>query len=157
MSEIQLQACQTAEYEFSFSIAASPRQVWKALVTDIDAWWPSDFRCLRDKSTVTLSISAGELRETSERDTLVWYSVVHAESCSRLVLCGNLTKDWGGPAVSQLTLHLEAEDIDAPVTTFRVADALIGRVSVAQCESLKSGWERLFAQDFKSYVENVGD
>jgi uncharacterized protein YndB with AHSA1/START domain len=141
-----------AQYELSVSIEASPHRVWRALTDQLNSWWLPDFHMLGPESTVILEAWAGgRLYETCGDNELLWYTVLAIEPEKALSMVGYCTPDFGGPMTTMLVVKLQR---DGESTTLSITDALYGRVTDAQVESLQAGWTRLFTDGLKASLES---
>ena len=139
------------QYEFEVDIDAAPSRVWRALTDQLSSWWLPDFHVLGNDSTVTLEpVPGGRLFEQSGSKGLLWYTVLAVSTNESLSLAGYCTPEWGGPCSTILTLKLiEIEK----GTRLIVSDALYGRVDERQADSLKSGWQQMFNDGLRKFVE----
>jgi uncharacterized protein YndB with AHSA1/START domain len=147
-----IQASSTGNYELEIAIDAPRARVWKALIAETNVWWLPDFHMVAEGSTVTLHAEAGGmLAERFETGAcLLWYTVHAVVPESSISLVGQTFPRWGGPTTSML--HLELEDRDGGCV-LRVADALVGRVTESQIDSLRDGWTQLFSEGLKRHAE----
>ena len=141
-------------YELEVAIDAGVDEVWRALVERTDAWWLPDFHMVAAGSNVRLDARAGGgLVETDpEGGSLLWYTVQMVVPGRSLHLVGHLAADYGGPATTMLKLALEERDGG---TVLSVQDSLVGRVSEDTAASLRAGWEQLFGEGLKAFVEGA--
>ena len=140
------------EYSLSIEMNAPAERVWQSLVDEVDAWWLSDFRVVGPESVLTLEAKpGGRLYESAPDGTgLLWFTVQQVMPGKGLDLIGHLSPDYGGPAMTMLSIRLEEED---GVTTVSVRDAISGRVAQENVASLESGWRWLFTDGWKAHVE----
>lgn len=142
------------QYEFEIDIDAAPSRVWRALTDQLSSWWLPDFHVLGSDSLVTLEpFPGGRLFEQSGTKGLLWYTVLAVATDESLSLAGYCTPDWGGPCSTLLTLKLFAR---GKGTRLVVSDALYGRVEEKQVASLKSGWQQMFDEGLRKFVEAGG-
>lgn len=103
-------------------------------------------------SIVTLEPHAGgRLFEANGDCELLWYHVLAIVPNESLSLVGYCTPDFGGPLTTMLTAKIR--DGEEGMTDLRITDALIGRVTDGQITSLSSGWNQLFTDGLKGFVE----
>ena len=142
----------TVIYDLEIIIDAPRAAVWKALTEETDNWWLADFHMVGEGSVVTLDATAGGhlIEKTEDGASLLWYTVQMCTPGESLHLVGHSAPQWGGPSISMLHLALEDRD-DA--TVLRVQDAIFGRVADTSVSSLKQGWQQLFGDGLKRYVE----
>lgn len=139
------------QYEFEVDIEAAPSRVWRALTDQLSTWWLPDFHVLGSDSIVTLEpVPGGRLFEESGSKGLLWYTVLAVSTNESLSLAGYCTPEWGGPCSTLLTLKLAEHEKGTRLT---VSDALYGRVEEKQVESLKSGWQQMFNDGLRKFVE----
>jgi len=142
------------QYELEIAIAASRAVVWTALIDETNAWWLPEFRMVNPASTVEFDVTAGGrglIEFVPDGAFLSWYAVqMFLPERFKVYLVGNLAPEWGGPSTSNLCLALdEAED----GCLLKVSDAHHGRVDANSAESLKNGWQQLFGDGLRRYVE----
>ena len=132
--------------------AAQPR-VWRALVTETNAWWPKSFHTSeRTKRFVIEPRLGGMVGEVSAKgEGLVWYRVIGVESPHHLLLAGYLLPPWAGPASSLLRLALSADGPEG--TKLEVTDSTFGQVG--ECDTAE-GWRQIFDDHFRRHVEASG-
>lgn len=141
-----------AQYELSITIEASRERVWRGLTDQLSAWWLPDFHMLGTDSIVILEPNAGgRLYEQMGDQHLLWYSVLAIQKNESLDLVGHINAKYGGPATTMLNLTLNS--VSAKSTTLRISDSLYGRVSEDLVSSLNGGWQMLFSDGLKTFVE----
>ena len=141
-----------AQYEFSISIEAPRERVWQGLTDQLSDWWLPDFHMLGVDSIVRLELRAGgRLFEQNGDRHLLWYTVLAIDQNLSLDLVGYINAKFGGPATTMLNATLDAESPHR--TILRISDSLYGRVSDGLVTSLNSGWQLLFSEGLKSFVE----
>lgn len=139
-------------YEFQIAISASAEQVWKAFLGQTNKWWLPDFRMISNDSVVTIDpVAGGKWQEVSSSGSLLWYTVAMITPAERTAyFVGHLATDFGGPATTQLKIAvLESNE----GCLFSVADGITGNTSCA--ESLEGGWQQLFTDGLKPFVESI--
>ncbi len=141
-----------AQYEFSLEIEASRERVWRGLTDQIGAWWLPDFHMLGPDSVVTLEpFAGGRLYEQAGDRFLLWYTVLEITPGSSLELAGYCTARYGGPATTMLSFELTSDSPNR--TKLRFSDSLFGRVTDGFVRSIDSGWQLLFTDGLKRFVE----
>ena len=141
-----------AQYEFSIAIDSPRDRVWRGLTDQLGSWWLPDFHMLGTDSKVTLEPHAGgRLFEQNGDNHLLWYTVLAIQKDESLDLVGYLNAKYGGPATTMLNVTLHAEATNR--TVLRISDSLYGRVTDGLVNSLHSGWQMLFNDGLKAFVE----
>ncbi len=141
-----------AQYEFSITIEASRERVWRGLTDQLSDWWLPDFHMLGEDSIVTLEPEAGgRLFEQSGDQHLLWYTVIAVQQNESIDLVGYISPKYGGPATTMLNATLNIESANR--TALRISDSIYGRVSDGLVSSLSSGWQLLFSDGLKAFVE----
>lgn len=133
-------------------VAAPRARVWRSLARDLAKWWPRGFHSLPGTRRMVLEPRlGGRMYEDAGRgDGLLWYTVAGILAGRRLVLAGDISADFGGPARSLVTIDLED---DGEGTRVRLADSLCGRVDRANARAIRNGWEILLAQGLRPHAE----
>jgi uncharacterized protein YndB with AHSA1/START domain len=137
-------------------LVKAPRvRVWQALVDEIGRWWPRDFYAGSDPKGFVLEARLGGrmYEDWGDGAGLLWYNVIAIDPPRSLDLAGHLTPAFGGPAKTYLRLTLDDE---GESTRLRILDSIFGRVTPASVEQVQAGWETLFTQGFKAFVEAAG-
>lgn len=138
--------------KLEIDIEAPPAEVWRCLTEEPASWWQRDFYV--GAAPVGFHIEArpgGRMYEDWGDDQgLVWGTVIAIEKGRWLLLTGELTAEFGGPARNQLDLRLEET---ASGTKVRLTETVYGQVSEATGSSQKQGWQQLFGEGFKRFVE----
>ncbi len=148
----QVSDARVIQYDLEIPIDAPRERVWDALTKETNGWWLPDFHMLGEDSTVRFDARAGGslVEERADGGSLLWFTVQMSREAESLHLVGHIAPEWGGPSTSML--HIALSD-RAGGTLLRVADALFGRVSDENAESLKSGWTQLFGAGLKAHAE----
>lgn len=145
------------QYELQITIAASADVVWRAIFDDTNAWWLPDFHVAGPDSIVTFDSAIGGrglVEDNAAGDSLLWYSVHMYQPSQRTVyLIGHIAPEWGGPATSSLKLAVESKG-DGSVLT--ICDARHGNVDEKHVQSSADGWQQLFTDGLKKFVEQRG-
>lgn len=154
MSESAMSTAGCVQYELDISINAARERVWQAIIEETNAWWLPDFRMVEPQSQVQFDVRPGGrglIEIGADGSFLSWYSVqFYLPQQFKVYLVGNIAPEWGGPSTSNLCLSLR-EDGDGCI--LKVADAQHGSVSAGSTESLQSGWNQLFGEGLRVYVE----
>ncbi len=154
MLETTTSETRCVQYELEIQIRAPRQTVWQAIIEETNIWWLPDFHMVDEASTVEFDVRPGGRGLVEYRDEgafLVWYTVqFYLPEQFKVYLLGNVAPDWGGPSTSNLCLSLEESEDGC---CLKVSDAHHGCVSDQSVDSLKSGWERLFGDGLRDYVE----
>ena len=151
MSELKTMEARCLQYELSIIIKAAKARVWRGLTDQIGSWWLPDFHMLGTDSLVTLEPRAGgRLYEQNGASELLWYTVLAIAPGESLDLVGHCSADYGGPATTMLSMRLVEE---AGGTRLTIRDSLYGHVTEGTATSLRSGWNQLFTDGLKAFVE----
>lgn len=141
-----------AQYEFSIIMNASCERVWRALTDQISGWWLPHFHMLGEESAVEFEPKAGgKLFEKFGRRELLWYTVIAIDPGNTLEMAGHCSAKYGGPATTMLAIELTRQGDQ--VTLVRVSDSVFGRVTEGFVQSLSAGWQELFRDGLKTFVE----
>ena len=130
------------ELHLEVGIEASPAEVWEALTTDIGAWWPRSFHIGGEGSTFQLEAQPGGrvFEPWGEGAGLLWGTVNTVEPEKQLRFVSDNFPDYGGPARTYLTWHIEVE---GETTFVRFSESLLGAPGPEQLDSMKTGWRFL--------------
>lgn len=144
-----------SEIRCEVRIEASPERVWEALVGDVTPWWHEAYytNALGPKQGgyhIEPRLGGHMYEDWGDGQGLIWGTVIGLETKRFLQILGDSSAEWGGPSRNCMTLKLEA---DGDATIFKFHSSHLGRVSAATTKSLDEGWEFLFDQCLKRYVE----
>ena len=81
---------------------------------------------------------------------LVWANVIVIDKPNVLQMKGDLSADFGGPAISFVKIKLTEEN---GITTVQYGESLMGLVDQKTAYSLSSGWIKILTEGLKKYVE----
>ena len=143
------------QFELEIPIDASRENVWNAIFEDVNSWWVADFHMMGPDSIVTFDPTPGGnglIEKTSDGGALLWYEVQMVLPADfKIYLVGHIAPEWGGPTISSLKLSL-VESKNGCV--FQISDARHGNVDDAQLSCSKDGWQQLFGDGLKKFVES---
>jgi hypothetical protein len=136
-----------------WEVDSSVQRLWQALFRDVDQWWPAGCRAV-EASTFHFEERLGGrlLEEAKSGEAIFWYSVIALSPLRSLDLAGHLASRYGGPATS--LLHIEiAPGVKEGTSSLKITDSVYGRVSDGRGSSLREGWEAIFGDGLKAYLE----
>jgi uncharacterized protein YndB with AHSA1/START domain len=141
-------------YEFEVDVNESIDRVWQAFINEINKWWLPDFRMVAPDSTIQLDVSAGGrglLEFTKNGGFLKWFDVqFYLPERFTIYFVGQLSPDFGGPSTNHLKIILFSTGSGGKL---QLTDFHVGEVNDATIKSLISGWQALFIDGLKAYVE----
>lgn len=142
----------TITIEIEVILNAKVNEVWKAFTEDIHHWWSKDFYTSPKTQSFKLETNLGGkmYEDMGEGEGLVWANVVGVNKPNSLQLKGMLSPEFGGPAISFTKFTFESKDGG---TLFKMTDTLMGAVDERTKKSLQEGWEMIFKDSFRNYVE----
>lgn len=140
------------EVALEVEIAAPPERVWKAFTEEIVSWWHRDFYTgPNPKRFVFEATLGGKVYEDwGDGQGRVWYNVADLRKNETILLYGEVTSEFGGPARLQTRISL------APIaagTRFRFLETVFGRLGATLKSDLEEGWKLLFEDCLKPWVE----
>ena len=149
---IETDETRTVKYELEIPIQASVDKVWAALVDETNAWWLPDFHMVGEDSVVSFDAQAGGqlIERSANGGSLLWYTVQMCVPKQSVHMVGHMAPQYGGPGISMLELALEDNDGG---TLFTVRDAMFGSVTEATAKTMSEGWELLFGDGLRAFVE----
>lgn len=139
-------------YQVEVQIAASKEKVWEALVEKTNEWWSSDY--YTNTRTIAFHIEpilGGKMFEDfGNNEGLVWANIIGVDKPNVLQMKGDLSPDFGGPAISFVKIILTEEN---GITTVQYNESMMGLVNQKTADSLSSGWIKILTEGLKKYVE----
>jgi len=138
------------EIQGSVTIDAKPEDVWRALTTDLSAWWGAPYLCCDDTTDIKLELRiGGPLYETGGDGTEVLWGTVSGYTPGSFIeytgCCG-----MAPPVHGSWSYLLEAQGGGTKVSFRHQA---MGRISEAQMEGYNKGWQDLVGARLKAFVE----
>lgn len=145
--------CTTIELEIA--IEAPRERVWSAIFDETDLWWLPDFRVMGADSKVTFDPQPGGrgmVEDLADGGGLLWFNVqMYIPSEFKVYLTGHIAPEWGGPTTSMLKLALDEAESGC---VFKLTDARHGHVDEKMTENYRAGWQQLFGDGLKKFVES---
>ena len=142
------------EITLQIDIDAGAADVWDALVSRIDAWWPQDFYTGGDagKRGFTLEAEPGGrmFEHWGDGGGVLWGTVVTVDPQKSLQVAGHLFPNFGGPSLWYGTWSLEA---NGPKTRLTFSESSVGRVSDEGLKQKDEGWKFL-CDALRQHVES---
>lgn len=138
--------------EQEYDIAAPVARVWDALVKQTAKWWPRDF-CTSPKARafhIEAKIGGRAWEDWGQGEGQQWYQVIGVESPKYLCMLGQISPQFGGPAMTMLTLRLTQRDNRN--TLLQLSDYTFGKADDSLRQSTDGGWRVLFG-GFKKFCE----
>ena len=138
---------------FEIVIHAEIDAVWDCLVNKTSKWWSRDFYTNpKTKGFYIESRIGGRAYEDfGQGEGFVWSEVIGVDSPNAIHMKGLLAPAFGGPAISYISIHLQA---DGASTILKLSDALLGAVSEKGAAQIEAGWKMIYGEAFKHYVES---
>jgi DNA-binding transcriptional ArsR family regulator/uncharacterized protein YndB with AHSA1/START domain len=142
---------QSLDIQLEIAIAASPETVWKALTTEMAAWWPKDFLIGPAQGLIVEPHVGGRIYEDwGDGDGACWGTVIVLETGKKIQWAGDLTAEYGGPARTFTTYTLVPQG-EGTLLQFR--DTPFGRLGDGAGTGMEDGWKQLLEGALKSYCE----
>lgn len=138
----------------STKVKGSPDEVWYCFVDHISKWWVKELCASpRTKKFVIEAVLGGMMYEDfGEGEGLVWGHVIGVNKPQQLLVRGNLTSDFGGPAISydRFSFHQKGNN-----TVVKYKGEFIGDIETSGLKSLEKGWQDILDNYFKPYCESM--
>ncbi len=141
-----------AQVAFEVAIAAPQARVWRALVEETMAWWDRVFLMNPNARGFVVEPRLGGrvFEDWGDGAGVQWYHVIGVDPPNALMLTGQLTPTYGGPATTTVQLVLSQR---GEATILSLSETAFGRVDVKVESFIRAAWEVLFETGLKSYVE----
>jgi uncharacterized protein YndB with AHSA1/START domain len=139
--------------QLQITIHATPAKVWKAMTKDVSKWWPSHYHSSEETKTFVMEPKVGGRIYEDEGDGAgaEWGRIIVFQPDQKLVWTGDhfgsFGNNWGR---FYLTLQLVKNHQG---TTIEIEDSGYGMLDPGTPASLKAGWQELYGQHLKQYVE----
>lgn len=140
-------------FEIELLVPQDLSHTWEYFFNQINGWWPSSYHSSeRTKQFLIQTFIGGKVYEDfGEGDGLIWGDVIGVDYLSSLEIKGNLTKSFGGPAITYDKFSF-IETTGG--TNLRLSVYFIGDVDDKTVKSLKTGWEELIGSHFRQYCQD---
>lgn len=137
------------------TVNAPIERTWKALVEQTSDWWHADFftRPGVDRFVIEPKLGGHMYEDWGQGQGQIWGTVNGIGAPTYLQVIGDQSKEWGGPSRGIMTWTLE--EVDGG-TKLRLDHNLYGELSDSVHDSLESGWQLLFGECLKNFVEGQG-
>jgi len=108
-------------------INASPEIVWTALTAHTSEWWTKDFYTSPKTKSFHIQAHIGGMmyEDMGNGEGLVWATVIGVDKPNSLQMKGQLSPEFGGPAISFFKIDLQANEQG---TLFKLSDTYMGAV-----------------------------
>ncbi len=142
----------TSTIDLSASMTTEQTKVWEALTQRINQWWIADFNQSPATVKMVLEPKLGGLlyEDAGKNEGFVWATIIALHSPNHLVLRGDLSPDFGGPAISYLKFTLEEKK---EITSLHLQITIMGTFSQKELKAIKARWKMLL-DGLKEYCEN---
>jgi uncharacterized protein YndB with AHSA1/START domain len=140
------------EIRIEARFAAPRRRVYAALTRDIGKWWPKGFVAQKSSTGFFLEPRVGG--RAGERGPggqgLLWWTVTGLEKDRRMLLAGDLTAAFGGPAriFEEFTLEDEGKG-----TRLVLVETIHGSPGKDLEANLRGGWELILEKGLRPWLE----
>lgn len=147
-----LPAVTAKQIALEITIDANRERVWQALTEEPHRWWRKDFYVYENARLILEPWPGGRLFEDAGNGAGgLWFTIINILPPAMLEFYGHLAPQWGGPATSIVRLSLEERD---GKTVLHIADALFGCLRDSAEQQISEGWQMLFGDGLKPYVES---
>lgn len=141
-------------FEMEIAMDAPRERVWRAIISEIALWWLPDFHVAGSDSKISFDPRPGGrglVEDTANGGGLQWFTVqMYLPDQFKIYMVGHIAPEWGGPSTSNLMFALEEAESGC---VFKLVDSRHGNVDEKQVQSYKDGWNQLFTDGLKAYVE----
>ena len=153
MPESTMEPANLIRHELEFAMNAPPARVWRALVDEPSEWWHKDFYFTKSPHTMTIEAHAGGrvFEQSEDGGSLLWANVVALVPGTSLTMAGAFAPPYAGPGYA--TQHIELVPQDDGSTVLKISEAVFGHIGEDLQATLLIGWQMLYADGLKSYVE----
>lgn len=128
-------------------------EVWNTFFAEAEKWWPSDGHTSpKTKLFLIEEKLGGKMYEDfGNNEGLIWADVIGLDKPSKVILRGQLSPEFGGPAISFLQIEFKAEGTG---TQMIVTDSYLGPNAEKNAAGVEQGWKSIFGESFKNYFES---
>ncbi len=147
------QSLSTANVQFETTIKATKENVWHCLINETNMWWTKDFYTNAKTKGFYIEgrIGGKAYEDYGDGQGLIWAEVIGVDAPNAIHLKGMLAPDFGGPAISYLSIQLTTSEAG---TVFNLSDTLFGAVNENTANQISAGWKMIYAEAFKNFVES---
>ncbi len=140
-------------FEVSVKINHNKAHAWEYYFNQTNSWWSSEYYSSPRTKRFTIDTYIGGkcYEHFGEEGGLVWGEIIGVDYTNWLLIRGNLTRDFGGPAIT-FEKYTFIEDADGHTTVTYSID-FVGDIKASGVASLKKGWEEILKVHFKEYCK----
>lgn len=133
-------------------IEADIHSVWEALTEQTGEWWPKGFYTSNETKNFILEAKLGGLmyEDAGKEEGIVWAIVISINSPLKIQLKGHLSPQFGGPAISFVSIELEEKNDN---TLLKLEDSVFGYISADLKNTLTNNWRSIFGEGLKNHLE----
>lgn len=137
-------------FEVSVVVPQDRSHAWEYYFNQTNAWWSKDYHTSKCTKRFTIeTFIGGQVYESyGEGGGLIWGEVIGVQYNEWLLIRGNLSREFGGPAITMEKFNFEEMGTD---TKLQYYCDFIGNVKPKSIQSLYDGWKEILQVHYKDY------
>lgn len=142
-----------SSFEVSVTVSHDKSHAWEYYFNQTNGWWPREYYTSAHTKRFTIDTYIGGkcYEDAGEGSGLIWGDVIGVDYTNWLLIRGNLTRDFGGPAITFEKFTFTQESKSNTTLTYSID--FIGNISPESIASLKKGWTEILQVKFKEYCD----
>ncbi|MCI4320304.1 MAG: SRPBCC domain-containing protein [Thermoplasmata archaeon] len=136
------------EFEYTYQVAT--HRVFRALTTEVGAWWTDPHRMLSHSSSLNLDpVPGGHFLETAAKgSSWIWATVTGVEPDRCLELTGRF--GMSGAVEGRVCYELRPKGRSA--TILKLTHSAVGDVGKSERKEFAAGWEQLLNRKLRGFL-----
>lgn len=137
-------------FEVSVVVPHDKAHAWEYYFNQTNSWWSKDFHTSPSTKRFTIdTYIGGHIYENyGEGGGLIWGDIIGVKYDNWLLIRGNLSREFGGPAITMEKFTFE-ENGDGTKVIYTCD--FIGDVKEKSVKSLYEGWKDILHVHYKNY------
>lgn len=127
---------------------------WEFFFNQTNGWWSETMYTSEktERFTIDTYIGGKAYEDFGEGSGLIWGEVIGVDYTNWLEMRGNLTREFGGPAITFERFEFVQDSYGHTTITYTLD--LIGEASDKSVSSLKKGWEDILNNHYRPYCKD---
>jgi uncharacterized protein YndB with AHSA1/START domain len=138
----------TIEHQYTYSVPT--KRLFRALTSEVGAWWTDPFRMLAPSTGLNLDpIPGGHFIETGTKGSWwIWATVTGVRPDRFLELTGR----FGMSGAVEGIVWYELEPKGRSASTLKVTHQAVGSLGKSEWKAYSGGWEQLLNRKLRAYL-----
>ena len=138
-------------FEVSVIVPQNQSHAWEYYFNQTNGWWTKEFHTSPSTKRFTIDTYIGGhvYEDYGEGGGLIWGDVIGVKYNEWLLIRGNLSREFGGPAITMEKFSFEAYSTTETKVIYTCD--FIGDIKEKSVQSLHDGWKEILNVHYKNY------